>query len=40
MGREFLNRRSFEGIELPLGPDWGGPLFFAHSLSAASIRAG
>jgi hypothetical protein len=30
MGREFLNRRSFEGIELPLGPDWGGPLFFAH----------
>ena len=29
-GREFLNRRSFEGVELPLGPDWGGPLFFAH----------
>ncbi len=30
MSREFLNRRSFEGIELPLGPDWGGPLFFTH----------
>jgi hypothetical protein len=29
-GREFLNRRSFEGVELPLGPDWGGPLFFTH----------
>jgi hypothetical protein len=29
-GREFLNRRSFEGVELPLGPDGGGPLFLAH----------
>lgn len=29
-GRQFLNRRSFDGIYLPLGPDWGGPLFFAH----------
>jgi hypothetical protein len=29
-GRDFLNRRRFEGVELPLGPDWGGPLFFAH----------
>jgi hypothetical protein len=29
-GRDFLNRGSFAGIELPLGPDWGGPLFFAH----------
>lgn len=29
-GRGFLSRRSFEGVELPLGPDWGGPLFFAH----------
>jgi hypothetical protein len=29
-GRSFLSRRSFEGVELPLGPDWGGPLFFAH----------
>lgn len=26
----FLNGRSFEGIPLPLGPDWGGPLFFTH----------
>jgi len=26
-GRQFLNRRSFEGIELPLGSDWGGLLF-------------
>jgi hypothetical protein len=30
MGRGFLNRRSFEDVSLPLGPDWGGPLFFAH----------
>ena len=30
MSRDFLNRRNFEGVELPLGPDWGGPLFFAH----------
>jgi hypothetical protein len=29
-GPAFLNGRRFEGIELPLGPDWGGPLFFAH----------
>jgi hypothetical protein len=29
-GRDFLNGRSFEGIQLPLGPDAGGPLFFAH----------
>jgi len=28
--RTFLNRRQNEGIELPLGPDGGGPLFFAH----------
>ena len=28
--RQFVNGRSFEGVELPLGPDWGGPLFFAH----------
>jgi len=28
--RTFLNRRVHEGIELPLGPDGGGPLFFAH----------
>jgi hypothetical protein len=29
-GRDFLNGRSFEGVQLPLGPDWGGPLFFAQ----------
>lgn len=29
-GREFLNGRSYHGIELPLGPAFGGPLFFAH----------
>ncbi|MBV9289858.1 MAG: beta-glucosidase [Hyphomicrobiales bacterium] len=29
-GREFINKLVFEGVELPLGPDWGGPLFFAH----------
>jgi len=29
-GRQFLNKRIFEGIELPLGSDWGGPLFLAH----------
>ena len=28
--RHFLNRRPYYGIELPLGPDFGGPLFFAH----------
>ncbi|HXD44626.1 MAG TPA: glucoamylase family protein [Pseudolabrys sp.] len=26
----FRNGRSFHGIALPLGPDLGGPLFFAH----------
>ena len=29
-GPQFLNGRSFYGIPLPLGPDFGGPLFFAH----------
>jgi hypothetical protein len=29
-GREFVNGRSEHGIELPLGPRGGGPLFFAH----------
>jgi hypothetical protein len=29
-GRTFSNGRSFHGITLPLGRDWGGPLFFAH----------
>jgi hypothetical protein len=28
--RTFANRREFFGIELPLGPDYGGPLFFSH----------
>jgi hypothetical protein len=30
MSRDFRNRCRFEGVELPLGPDWGGPLFLAH----------
>lgn len=29
-GRDFINGRSYYGIELPLGPPYGGPLFFAH----------
>ncbi|MDF1585385.1 glucoamylase family protein [Marinimicrococcus flavescens] len=29
-GREFVNGREFFGTRLPLGPDLGGPLFFAH----------
>ncbi|MGH8148818.1 MAG: glucoamylase family protein [Steroidobacteraceae bacterium] len=29
-GRDFLNGKSYEGIELPLGMPYGGPLFFAH----------
>lgn len=29
-GRTFDNRRPQRGILLPLGPDGGGPLFFAH----------
>jgi hypothetical protein len=29
-GREFVNGKSYHGIELPLGPSYGGPLFFAH----------
>ena len=29
-GRAFRNGRTYYGIELPLGPDYGGPLFFAH----------
>lgn len=28
--RRFRCDRSFHGIDLPLGPDHGGPLFFAH----------
>jgi hypothetical protein len=30
MSRDFINRRAYEGIELPLGPPWGGPLFLAQ----------
>ncbi len=29
-GPAFRNGKSFYGIELPLGPDQGGPLFFCH----------
>jgi hypothetical protein len=29
-GRAFDNRRRYYDIELPLGPDFGGPLFFAQ----------
>ena len=29
-GDDFRNGKEYYGIELPLGPDFGGPLFFAH----------
>lgn len=29
-GPDFLNGCAYYGIELPLGPAFGGPLFFAH----------
>lgn len=29
-GGTIINNKSFYGIILPLGPDYGGPLFFAH----------
>lgn len=29
-GQDFANGRSYYGIELPLGPPGGGPLFFSH----------
>ena len=29
-GRDFINGRRWAGVELPLGPPGGGPLFFAH----------
>ncbi|WP_246179643.1 glucoamylase family protein [Microvirga thermotolerans] len=29
-GQDFRNGRSYHGIALPLGPDYGGPLAFAH----------
>ena len=38
--RTFINRRRYYDIDLPLGPDFGGPLFFAIIPSAGSIRAG
>ena len=30
MNGAIKNGKSYYGIPLPLGPDWGGPLFFAH----------
>ena len=30
MSRDFINQRTYEGVELPLGPPCGGPLFLAH----------
>jgi hypothetical protein len=29
-GGAMVNGQSFYGYPLPVGPDWGGPLFFAH----------
>jgi len=29
-GAQFKNGKQYYGITLPLGPDFGGPLFFAH----------
>ena len=29
-GRHFTNGRSYLGTTLPLGPDWGGPLFLSQ----------
>ncbi|MGH6672709.1 MAG: glucoamylase family protein [Xanthobacteraceae bacterium] len=29
-GAHFRNRQGYYGIELPLGPPYGGPLFFSH----------
>ncbi len=29
-GRQFINGKSYYGIELPLGAAYGGPLYFAH----------
>jgi len=28
--RTFINRRRYYDLELPLGPDFGGPLYFSH----------
>ncbi len=30
VGRNFINKREFYDLELPLGSDFGGPLFFTH----------
>ena len=35
-GRTFINGRDFYGTILPLGPDFGGPLFFAQFASSGS----
>jgi hypothetical protein len=29
-GDQFANGKPYYGVELPLGPDYGGPLFFSH----------
>jgi hypothetical protein len=29
-GPDYINGKSYHGIPLPLGPELGGPLFFAH----------
>ncbi len=29
-GRSFLNGHAYYGVDLPLGPPFGGPLFFSH----------
>lgn len=29
-GPDFLNGQAYAGTTLPLGPRWGGPLFFTH----------
>jgi hypothetical protein len=30
VGKDFINGKEYYGIKLPLGPSYGGPLFFAH----------
>src|SRR3546814_8747846 len=29
-GRDFINGKTYHGIELQLGQPYGGPMFFAH----------
>ena len=29
-GPDYLNGKTYHGVRLPLGPELGGPLFFAH----------